>query len=203
MIKIGITGNIGSGKTTVCKLFEERGVPVYYADQKAKDLMANSGELQEEIMDEFGKDIYPEGELDRQKLAERVFSNERSLKKLNSLVHPLVFEDLKSWVSQMEKDGHPLILEEAALTFEAGHSEYFDRIFTVVAPEHMLIERVQKRDNTSTEEVKKRLQRQWPQKKKAIQSDAVILNDREHSLIFQVQNLIVRWELPIGEDNNK
>lgn len=195
MKKVGITGNIGSGKTTVCQIFENIGVPVYYADKRAKELMQSSDELKKRIQDEFGKDMYRDGEIDRKKLAANVFNDEKALRKLNSLVHPHVFEDLNNWMQKRESEKHAFALEEAALTFEAGHSSYFDIMVTVTANENILIDRVMKRDDVTKAEVEQRLSRQMPQIEKAMQSDIIILNDGKHSLIFQVQNMMNRWQL--------
>jgi dephospho-CoA kinase len=204
MIKIGITGNIGSGKTTVCQIFEQLDIPIYYADARAKSLMQSSSQLISEIQETFGKDMYLEnGVLDREKLANRVFSDEEALRTLNKLVHPIVFEDIQKWMQQNEKNNKKIAIEEAALTFEAGHSSYFDLMITVVAPERKLLERVVQRDKVKRKEVQQRLDRQWPQHKKALQSDIIILNDGAHSLIFQVQNIIDRWHLPVSKSIDK
>jgi dephospho-CoA kinase len=110
-------------------------------------------------------------------------------------VHPAVHKDLQQWIEKQQRKGHTAAIEEAALTFEAGHENYFDAIITVVAPQPMLIRRVMKRDRISRKQVIERLSRQWPQEFKCRHSKGIILNDGQHSLIFQVQNIIDRWSL--------
>ena len=203
MVRIGITGNIGSGKTTVCKLFEKKGIPVYYADQRAKELMTSSEELRQKIIDAFGKSIYTKGGLDRAKLGTIVFNDKMALQQLNELVHPVVFQDVKAWFSEKEQAGIPIAIEEAALTFEAAHQKYFDLMICIVAPEHLLVKRVTQRDEITESDVLKRLSIQMPQREKALRSDIIILNDQKGSLIFQVENIIDRWDLPLGQDTQE
>lgn len=197
MLRLAITGNLGTGKSTVCRIFEGLGVPVYYADAEAKRLMQESADLKKQIQTTFGSEIYSQGVLQRQKLASIVFQDPEALELLNQLVHPAVNQDMESWFQKQEEKGATLAIEEAALTFEAGHQSSFDKIITVVAPLSLILKRGMKRDGSSEIEIKNRLNRQMPQMEKAIRSDGIILNDEQHSLIFQVHNIIQRWELKI------
>lgn len=197
MLRLAITGNLGTGKSTVCRIFEGLGVPVYFADTEAKRLMQHSDDLKKQIQATFGSDTYVQGELQRQKLASIVFQDPQALESLNQLVHPAVNQDMELWFEKQAKKGATIAIEEAALTFEAGHQSSFDKIITVVAPLSLIIKRGMKRDGSSEKEIRSRLNRQMPQMEKAIRSDGIILNDEQHSLIFQVHNIIQRWELEI------
>lgn len=187
-LKIGITGGIGSGKTTVCRLFETLGVPVYYADERAKWLMVNDEALIVGIKALFGEAAYqPDGSLNRAYIAERAFHNEPLLEQLNGLVHPAVGRDSLVWFSEHQQS--PYVLKEAALLFESGSYRQLDAIIVVAAPEELRIERVMRRDGVSREAVLARIRRQWPQEEKIHLADYVIHNDGQSSLIRQV------WEL--------
>lgn len=195
MKKIAITGNIGSGKSSCCSIFEILGYPVYYADQQAKLLMQKEPKVRQKIIRTFGEESYDENGLNRPYLSKRVFGDRDKLKQLNAIVHPAVHKDLQLWIEQQRENGHTAAIEEAALTFEAGHENFFDAIITVVAPQAMLIRRVMKRDRISRELVIERLSQQWPQEFKCRHSKGVILNDGQHSLIFQVKNIVERWSI--------
>ena len=197
MKKLAVTGNIGSGKTSCCRILEIWGYPVYYADQKAKWLMENNTKLQRELVRAFGPKAYSGQKLNRTYLARRVFTDAEALRQLNSIVHPAVHKDMMDWMIERQKEGYGTAIEEAALTFEAGHQSSFDYTITVAAPASILIDRVVKRDNSNKKDVQDRLDHQMSQKEKCQQSDGIILNDGQHSLIFQLQNIITRWELSL------
>lgn len=183
--RIGITGGIGSGKTTVCRIFETLGIPVYYADVRAKSLMNEDEELRKEIVDLFGVQAYlKEGILDRQYLASIVFQDRSKLKALEGLVHPAVARDGKKWHEAQQ--GVPYTLKEAALLVENGSYKYFDKIIVVTAPEEVRIERVRARDKVEAEAVKVRMKAQLSQEEKVKAADFIIENDGEKSLIKQV-----------------
>ncbi len=184
MLKIGITGGIGSGKTTVSKLFELLGIPVYYADDRAKWLMQNDAALSKKLRKEFGEDTFINGSLQNKILAAKVFNNSIALKKLNSLVHPAVFDDFKKWVT--EQKNVPFILKEAALIFEAGSDEHLDKVITVYAPEHLRVQRIVERDKTTEEAIRARMQQQLPDEEKVKRSQFVIYNDEKQLVIPQV-----------------
>lgn len=188
MISVGITGGIGSGKTSVCQFFETLGVPVYYADDRAKFLMNHNDELKNGIIEAFGTEAYNEnGELNRPYLAKTVFNNNDQLQKLNSLVHPAVWADTAAWMqSNADKD---YVLYEAAILFESGSYKMLDKVITVFAPEAVRLKRVMARDNVSAEEVKQRMTKQLPEEEKIAKSDYVIYNDGSQMLISQILKL--------------
>ena len=190
MLKLGITGGIGSGKTTVCQIFEKLGVPVYYADQRAKELMEDDPQLRAEIKQEFGNDVYDaEGKLDRKKLAEIVFNNEEKLLKLNSMVHPAVFRDNQSWNEVLAKKGYPYTIKEAALLVETGSYRTLDKLIVVSAPEEDRIKRVMARDGSTQEQVVARIKAQMPEEQKVKYADYIIFNDRIMDLVPEVTKI--------------
>lgn len=170
---IGLTGGIGSGKTTVAGFFKELGVPVYIADIKAKKIM-ESVEVVNTIKDEFGVEIIEKGQINRKKLAEIVFSNPEKLQKLNGIVHPLVKRHFERWVEKHK--GYSFVIKEAAILFESGSFVDCDKIITVVAPIHERIERVKVRDMIGLEEIMGRIDNQWTDEMRRSKSDFVIEN---------------------------
>ena len=189
MLKIGITGGIGSGKTTACRLFEKLGVPVYYADDRARWIQNNDPELIEAIKQVFGVGIYVNGNLDRASLGKIVFSDKNKLDALNTIVHPAVFKDANDWQEKQKKAGAAYTLKEAALLFETGSYKTLDKIIVVSAPLDLRIERVMKRDNLSREEVLKRIENQMPQEEKEKMADFVLNNADLESLEKEVEQL--------------
>ena len=185
ILKVGITGGIGSGKTTVCKVFEALGIPVYYADWHARQLMVNAPRLVAGVKELFGPDAYLEdGALNRPFIAKKVFNNDKKLQQLNHLVHPAVAEDADRWHSAQENV--PYTLKEAALLFESGNYKHLDKVITVFAPEDLRIQRVMDRDQVSSTEVRARMAKQMPEEEKLKRADFVVYNDGTHSLIRQV-----------------
>ena len=183
MKKIGITGGIGSGKSTICKVFESFGVPVYYADQEAKNIYSKNKDLKDKVIDLFGNDIYLQsGEINREKLAEIVFSDKNKLEALNRIVHPAVAEDFNNWCSNQEKN-NSYIIKEAALLIESGSYKQLDYLFYVSAPLEERINRVVKRDNTSAVNVKARINNQKSEKENISYADLVLLNDNNTLLL--------------------
>ena len=177
MLKIGLTGGIGSGKSTVAKVFETLGIPVYYADDAAKRLMNTSQELKATLISHFGEATYVSGELDRKHLASIVFNNKEKLDLLNSLIHPVTIQDADEW---MNRQSAPYSIKEAALLFESGATEKLDYVIGVYAPQHLRIQRVMQRDGLSTDEVLKRISRQIDEEMKMKLCNFVIRNsDRE------------------------
>lgn len=184
-LKVGVTGGIGSGKTTVCKIFNTLGVPIYYADDRAKQLMVENNQLIAEIKEVFGKEAYfGDGQLNRKYISAVAFQDSSKLKALNSIVHPAVRQDAIDW--QEKYKNQPYTIKEAALLFEAGSYKDLDKIITVTAPKEMRIERVMKRDLSTREEVIARIEKQWDDKVKVSMSDFVILNDYRSGLIQQI-----------------
>jgi dephospho-CoA kinase len=185
---VGLTGGIGSGKTTVAKMLAEfDNVIVYFADDEAKKLMNTSGEIKENLVKEFSEEVYKDGTLNRPYLANIVFNDKAKLSILNSIVHPVVQKHLQDFIyTHREKD---YVLYENAILFENGSSKFCDKIITVTAPEKLRIERVMKRDNTSYEEVKSRMNNQWIEEKKTIQSHYIIHNLNITSVKEQLKNI--------------
>ncbi len=187
MRKVGITGGIGSGKTTVCKIFETLGIPIYYADDRAKWLMVNSPALQTGIINLFGKESYDEeGQLNRAYIGGIAFKHPKKLQKLNALVHPAVFVDGENWQQEQLALQFPYTLKEAALLYESGSHKFLDKMIVVTAPEELRIERVMKRDGLDKEAVQDRIARQMPEAGKVAQADYIITNDGQQLLIPQV-----------------
>ena len=185
MLKVGITGGIGSGKTTVCKIFETLGIPVYYADDRAKWLMMHDQGLKKQIIEIFGPAAYLEnGQLNRTYIGQIAFTTPDKLKALNAAVHPAVAKDSVIW-NKAQKEV-PYTLKEAALLFEAGSYKLLDKIITVTAPVEMRIERVMQRDQVDRAAVLARMDKQWPEKEKVERADFVINNDDQKGLIKQV-----------------
>lgn len=186
MYKVGITGGIGSGKTTVCKVFEVLGIPVFYADTVAKEIMVSDQLLVEGVISTFGEESYtPEGELNKKHLASIVFNNEAELAKLNNLVHPAVFRAFEVWVKQIDQKV-PYIVKEAALLFESDSYKMCDTSILVTAPLSMKLERVMHRDQASTDQVKARMDKQMSDEEKAKMADHFVVNDEQNSIIEQV-----------------
>jgi len=186
MLKIGLTGGIGSGKTTVAQIFEVLGIPVYYADLEAKRLMNEDPQLKDQITSSFGKEVYPGGKLDRAYMGKLVFENPDKLAKLNALVHPVTIRDAESW---MKRQTSPYAIKEAALIFEGGLEKYFDHVIGVSAPHAMRLERARERDNSSTEQILRRMAQQLDEKEKIGRCDFVIINDGVEAVLPQVLSL--------------
>lgn len=187
MLKIGITGGIGSGKTTVCKIFQTLGIPVYDADSEAKKLMNSHPGLVNAIKHTFGEGAYgADGQLERQYLASRVFNNEEALNQLNGIVHPVVIQAAIDWA---EAQDAPYTIKEAALMFQSGSYVHNDVNVVVAAPDELRISRVTKRDGLTEEQVRARMDKQWPQDEQIRKADYVVWNDGTRLLIPQVLEL--------------
>lgn len=184
---VGITGGIGSGKTTTCQIFEALGIPVYYADQRAKQLMVNNDKLKRKIIQAFGERAYQNGELNREYLAKEVFGSKERLSVLNGLVHPAVGNDFEEWLDENKQS--PYVLKEAAILFESGAYQNVDVAVLVIAPTEARIDRVSKRDGSSRDEIIQRMNNQWTQERKAKLADHIINNDGTQLLIPQVLEL--------------
>ena len=183
---IGITGGIGSGKSIICKIFEVLGVPVYYADERAKWLTNNDLQLRKEIKELLGREAYnSDGQYNRKWVASQVFDNPALLKILNSLIHPRVFDDTKLWLNQHQN--HPYVLREAALTNAAGDGNDLDKLIIVTSPLDLRIARIKKRDPQRTkEEIQDIISRQKTEKEFQQIADYQIVNNEEQLLISQV-----------------
>lgn len=184
-MKIGLTGNIGSGKTTVSRLFAMQGVPVYNADDRAKNFL-QTPETVMKIREAFGNACIDEdGKPDRKKIAALVFNDADKLETLNSIIHPQVRKDFLNWTAAQSH--YPYVIMEAAILFESRQNKNFHKVIIVTAPELLRIERVCSRDNVHPEDVKKRMQHQMKEDEKAPLADFVINNDGQELLIPQVE----------------
>lgn len=186
MLKIGLTGGIGSGKSTVAKVFEVLGIPVYYADDAAKQLMNTDDALKQKIIHHFGKLVYNEGKLDKKYLANIVFTSPEKLELLNSIVHPATLKDAEQW---MQKQTTAYCIKEAALLFESGAHEFLDFVIGVCAPPPLRIQRTMQRDGISRDEVLARMNKQIEETIKMRLCDFVITNDEQQLLIPQVLDI--------------
>jgi len=186
MYKVGITGGIGSGKTTVCKVFEVLGIPVFYADTVAKEIMVTDALLIDGIKNTFGKESYFEdGRLNNKHIAGIVFNSEAELAKLNALVHPAVFRAFDSWEADIDSNV-PYTLKEAALLFESGSYKMGDTTILVTAPIETKLKRVMQRDGVTAEQVKARMDKQLSDEEKSKMANHFIINDEQNSIIEQV-----------------
>jgi len=186
LLKIGITGGIGSGKSTVTHIFEVLGIPVYDADSRAKQLMEENDSLKEKIIKTFGNEAYLKGKLNRAHLATIVFQTPEKLQVLNHIVHPVTIADANEW---MQKQKSPYCIKEAALIFESGSDTDLNGVIGVTASEELRIKRVMQRDGSSESEVRSRMNRQMDETEKMKRCNWVIQNDGSTSLIEQVLNL--------------
>lgn len=185
-MRVGLTGGIGSGKTTVAKIFELLGIPVYYADDAAKRLMNENQELREAIQKTFGPDSYAGGTLNRAYLSGIVFRNPAKLQALNALVHPVTIADAETW---MRKQQSPYAIKEAALIFESGSDAQLDAVIGVYAPTDLRIRRTMERDGASHEQVLARINRQMNEEEKMARCTYVLQNNETELLIPQVLEL--------------
>lgn len=187
MYKIGVTGGIGSGKSTVCALFAERGIPVYDSDSRAKSLMNDDEALRRELSREFGEGCYAaDGGLDRAYLASRVFGHAEALERLNAIVHPAVREDFRRWT---EAQSAPYVLLESAILFEAGFESEVDATLAVLAPQQERVRRAVERDGVSRDEVLKRMAHQMSDDELHARADRTVVNVRRDYLESDVEQL--------------
>ena len=200
MQHLGITGGIGSGKTTVCKIFETLGIPVYYADERAKYLMSHDPKLIAGITELFGQEAFLEPQvLNRAHIAQIAFNDKEKLNQLNALVHPAVAQDGLNW--QAAQQNVPYTLKEAALLFESGSYRTLDKIIVVAAPLELRIQRVMARDGAKREEVEARISKQMPEEVKVSLADFIVNNDGVHALIPQVMAIHAKLKL-LGNNLN-
>jgi len=184
---IGLTGGIGSGKTTVARYMASQGIPVYIADEEAKRVM-NTPEVLSLVAKTFGVSVLENGIINRQKLAQLVFNAPEKLEQLNNIIHPKVKQDFENWVQKHHN--HPFVIKEAAILFESGSYQFCDKIITVTAPENVRIQRVIQRDGVTEDQVLARIQNQWKEEKKIALSDYVIQNINIEDTKSQVDNIL-------------
>ncbi|MDE6623555.1 MAG: dephospho-CoA kinase [Alistipes sp.] len=178
-MKVGVTGGIGSGKSTLCRLFGQRGVAVYCSDAEAKRLMTDDAALCAAVAARFGAEVYAGGTLDRPLLAERVFSDPQALADLNALVHPAVMRDFAAWA---DRQSGPYVILESAILFEAGLERQVDRTVAVLAPAPLRVERACRRDGSSEEQIRRRIAAQLDDDELARRADHVVVNILEADL---------------------
>lgn len=182
-MKLGVTGGIGSGKTTVCKIFSILGVPVFSADETARTIMESDMVVAEAVKRAVGTDVYKDGILERRKLAAIVFNNPDLLKRINTIVHPAVFQEFTKWE---KKQQFPYVIMEAAILFESGADMMVDKVLTVIAPENERIRRVARRNNLTEKEIIERIRNQHSDYFRVERSDFVVDNSGNILVIPQV-----------------
>lgn len=200
MIRVGITGGIGSGKSTVCRLFGLLGVPVYDSDSRARALMNGDASLRRRIADLLGGEVYREEGLDRKRVAELVFADPDLLHSLNRIVHPAVGRDFLEWAGRYAggRCGRvpPYVILESAILLESGFDRYVDRVVVVTAPEEVRVARTVARDGVSSDRVRVRIAAQSGDDERLARADRVIRNDGRESLVAQVGLLHELWTKP-------
>lgn len=188
VLKIGITGGIGSGKSVVCKVLQSLGHPVFDADSESKSLLTDL-EIRSKVIELLGPSAYlPSGEPDRQRIASMIFPDPRLLEQLNAILHPAVLEKFNRWVD--EHRTAPLLFKEAAIVFESGSNRHLDLVVGVTAPESLRIKRVMQRDGKSEQEVRNIMKRQLPQDEMAKKCQEILVNDEITPLLPQILALV-------------
>ena len=187
MIKIGITGGLGSGKSIVSTLLNMSGIPVYVADNESKYLADTSLVIQDELKKLIGDDVYIDGKLDRRRLASFIFSDEALLRKVNNIIHPVVRKDFHEWIKRQESEYCAI---ESAILYESGFDDDVDVVIMVYAPVELRLTRAMKRDGATEAEIMKRMNRQMPDAFKREKADFVIINDDVQPLIPQVEKIL-------------
>ena len=195
MIKLGVTGGIGSGKSVVCEVLRLHDIPVYDADLEAKNLNDTSPVIREKLIEAFGAELYKNDKLDRKKLAQLIFNDEKNLHRVNSIIHPELAKHFEKWTD--ERIEHPIAAIDAAVLFEAGFQQFVDKTITVFSPIETRIERVVKRDNLTREHILSRINSQMSDEEKIRLSDFVIINDNKHSILEQVSTILKTISNPL------
>jgi dephospho-CoA kinase len=186
MLRIGVTGGIGSGKSTVCTIFKCLEIPVFNADEEGRRLLSENADVIKEVQHIFRDEVLTNGKPDRKKLAAIVFNNAGMLEKLNSIIHPAVRKKFNDWVLEQKA---PYVIDEAAILFETGIYKQLDYTILVVAPEPVRISRVSRRDGVDEATVQARMKNQWTDEQKKILADFVIINDDINPLLPQVMDI--------------
>lgn len=189
MKKIGLTGGIGSGKTTIAHMLEAMSYPVYFSDLRSKELCDHNEGIRSQLILLCGDKAYEDGQLNRPYLSECIFSNPELRLKVNEIIHPVVRKDFEDWTL---KQTSPLIFNEAAILFETGAYQQFDAVVLVCAPTSQRIERVMLRDLSTKSSVEQRIQSQWTDEQKRTLTDLCIENDGSHPLLIQVEDILQR-----------
>jgi dephospho-CoA kinase len=188
MLIVGITGGIGSGKTTVCNVFHALGYPIYNADIEARNLTNSHPNIVKGLISIFGNNIYVDGILDRARVSSQVFNNTELLSKLNGVIHPVVANHFQEWITKHSNS--PLVFKEAAILFESGANKKVDKVIAVIAPKNIRIQRVCNRDGVKEESVIQRISNQMAEKEMIALSDFVINNDEKELLLPQILKIV-------------
>ena len=187
MLKVGITGGIGSGKSYVCEILEKMGYPVFYSDLEAKRLMIQKSELIEQIKLIVGENAYLEEELNKPIIRKFLFDNEQNKEKLNKIIHPFVYQEFENWCLKQKQQ---IVFNESALLFETGSYKRFDKTILITAPEGIKVKRITSRDGLKFDDIKKRFEAQLNDETKIEKADYVIENDEKKLLIPQINRII-------------
>lgn len=190
---VGVTGGIGSGKSTVVNMFEQLGVPIYVADIKAKKLMHESKQLKDKIIDFLGQESYKDNKLNRQFIAKEIFNDAEKLKRFNAIVHPAVHADFKKWKADLENNKNAYCIYEAAILFESNRQNICDYTLLVTAPKEVRIRRVIERDHIKKNDVLERMNNQWSDERKKKLADFIIHNidlDKTKQKVNEIHNFL-------------
>lgn len=187
MLKIGITGGIGSGKSVVANILQQMGFPVYDSDSRAKALTQTNADIRQQLTAMFGDNLFKDNILDKKALSQLIFSSDINLKAVNAIIHPVVVGDFATWTTRQNAAA---VFLESAILMESGLYQKMDKIILVTAPEKLRIDRVMKRSQLSEKEIRQRMQMQKGEEALAEKADFVILNDEKHLLIPQVRSIL-------------
>ncbi len=187
MIKVGVTGGIGSGKTIVCKVFASLGVPVYNADEAARMLTDTNSNIQKKLIALFGNKIYNESGINRKLMSSLIFSDKRLLEEVNQIIHPYVKQNFIQWTANYI--GKDYVIQEAAILFESGSDELVDKCITVTAPIDIKMERLLLRNGMTEKRINEIMSNQWPDEKKIQRSDFIINNDEKSLILPQILSI--------------
>ena len=187
MLKVVVTGGIGSGKSLVCSVFSHLLTPVYNADNNAKALMRENEDIRQGVTRLFGNDSYKGNELNREYLSQKVFSNQEALEAINAIVHPVVMNDFINWSKQFVDKKYVIL--ESALAFNPGVKDYLDRIIVVTAPQELRINRVMQRDGAGRDEILSRMKSQFTEEEMIKYADEIIVNDNKILVVPQVMKI--------------
>lgn len=188
MIRIGITGGIGSGKTYVCQLLQQRGIPVYHCDDEAKRLMTESSVIRRRLTQIIGSDTYISSGLNKPLIAQYLFADEKHAAKVNAIVHPVVRQDFLRWTNQQKNA--PIVVQECALLFESGFQDTVDVTVEIYAPLALRLERATQRDHSTAEQILARMAQQMDEEEKRRRADFTILNDGTIGVEEQIDHLL-------------
>lgn len=186
-ISIGITGGIGSGKSYICRIVETMGYPVFYSDSEAKKIITSNPSAVTGLKELFGEEAYSQGNLNKDFLADQIFTNPALREKMNDLVHPLVRQEYHDWA---KSTASKIVFNEAAILFETGSYKSFDKTILVVAPKELRVERVKKRDQANEEDILARMNAQWTDEKKKALADFVLINDEKTAVLPQLNVIL-------------